>query len=241
MLARMVMLGPVLSLLVASEAAATPFFAYGSRMEPGTLGVNPYLVSGSDGVTWSSLYVFAGVTDWLDVTGAGGGAFVDGGFTIDSGEAMVRLFPSPDNELALAAHVIRWPTGETTLGPELHLAGYPTEPVGVWANLGARYTLGGPAPPTVFAWFAAEVTGDVPFLSLEVDLESTAGALGATLIPSVGVWLGPEQGTGLSAGFLLPIDQPDVGFGLWLWRTVDLRGEGRRRKGRARPAEVAGA
>lgn len=222
-----------------APAQATPFNAFGYRMDPGTVALNPYL--GADlqgapfaGQPWGSLYAFAGLTRWLDVGGGINTAWVDGALVVESWEAIPRWFPSPDLELALAAHLISEPGGVTTLGPEVHLAGYPTEAIGVWANVGARYELGAPATPQMFAWLAAELTGDVPFFAFEVDLEGVDGGVEATLIPSVGVWLGAQQETGVSVGWLLPLDRSEVGVGMWLWRSVDLRGQGRRRRNRPR-------
>ena len=220
-----------LGALAARAAEAAPFNAYGYRTEPGTVGLNPYVGGDPDG-PWGSMFLFAGVTDWLDVAVAANGFLDSGRPEIDSWEVVPRFFPSPDHELALVGHLVAAPGGDTILGPELHLAGYPNASIGFWANVGARYTLGTPAVPQMFAWFAAEVTGDVPFFALEIDLESVGDDVEATVIPSVGVWLGRDGETGISAGWLLPLDRPAVGFGLWLWRTVDLRGQGRRRRDR---------
>lgn len=229
-------------LLASTSAWASPFNAFGFRMDEGTLGINPYAGANLGGQPlagepWGAMYLFGGLTPWLDVGAGATTVWSDGGLQLDSWEVVPRFFPSSRHELALAAHVISSPGGVTTVGPELHVAGYPTTAIGVWANVGARYELGAPASPQMFAWFAAELTGEVPFVSVEVDLEAEGDVVEATLIPSVGVWLGKQQETGLAVGWILPLDRSEVGVGLWLWRTVDLKGLGRRRRNRPPPRE----
>ena len=230
---------PIVGLWAFSAPAfGAPFNAYGYRMDPATVALNPYAGAGSGDPAWASLYVFWGVTPWLDVGGAANGALTtEGQPSFDSWEFIPRFFPSTELEFALVGHVIGGPDS-LSLGPELHLAGYPTSTLGVWVNAGARYPLRGEGVgdgPETFAWLAAEVTDDVPFLAFEVDLESSAaGDVSITLVPSVGVWVGQKRETGISAGWIIPVEGADLGFGLWLWRTIDLRGEGRQRRNRPR-------
>ncbi|MBX2799227.1 MAG: hypothetical protein KTR31_16250 [Myxococcales bacterium] len=208
---------------VPATASADPFNTWGARVEPGVVGFNPY--AGADGgEPWGSLYFMAGIAPSLDVV-VGTTAVLDGQRVVpESLEIMPRLFVSRDVELALAAHLFLESGSAPLLGPEMHLSGYVTPAVGLWANAGAQYAIGAPdEDPTLFAWLGVEVTDDVPFVALEVDLDSTGPELSTTVIPSIGLWLGRDQGTGVSVGWLVDVATGGVGIGAWMWREVDLR------------------
>lgn len=204
-------------------ARADPFYVYGARTPAGTVGLNAYAGFGQGDPTWSSLYLFSGLAPGLDLVLGGTGELIDQRFTPATLEVMPRLFLSSELELALVGHLLVG-SGSAELGPEIHVSGHPTDTLGLWVNTGARYALEPGAQPQTFAWLGAEVSDDVPFFAIELDL-GASGPLtaAATLIPSVGLWLGPQGDTGLSAGWLVPLDGGELGIGLWLWQGLDLR------------------
>ncbi len=170
------------------------------------------------------MYLFSGIAPGLDLIVGGGGAFEGGAFAPSTLEIMPRLFLSPEVDLALVGHLFLESGSRAVLGPEIHVSGYPTDALGLWVNAGASYALAPGAEPETFAWFGLEITDDRPFLALELDLGSSGPIEAtATLIPSAGVWLGPQGETGVSAGWLLPLDGGPLGLGVWLWQGIDLR------------------
>ena len=214
----------LLALWGITDAQADPFNVLGQRLPPGWLGFNPY-VGNLTSDPWAAMIVVYGVAPGLDMAIAGS-AYLDGSAVVaDSFHVVPRWFPSPEIDLALAPHLVFANGRPLQWGPEMHLSGYATPSVGLWVNTGARYFLGEDLDPQMFTWLGAEIRSQVPFVAVEVDLEATgATAFSATVIPSLGLWLGPEGQTGVSVGWFLPIDD-GVGFGgagFWLWRAVQL-------------------
>ncbi len=218
---------PPLTLLLlwwSAGARADPFYVYGPRTPAGTLGLNAYTGFGQEEPTWSSLYLFSGLAPGLDLILGGTGVFEAQQFVPSTLEVMPRAFLSGELELALAGHLFVGAEGSVELGPEIHISGNPTDTLGLWVNTGARYVLEPGAEPQSFAWLGAEVCDGVPFFAVELDLGASGPTTAsATLIPSVGVWLGPQGDTGLSAGWLMSLDGGPLGAGLWLWQALDLR------------------
>ena len=126
-----------------------------------------------------------------------------------------------------------------SVGPEVHLSGYVTDHLGLWVNAGAQ--IGGGGDLEAFTWIGAEVASDVPFVALEVDLGLDAGGPWATLVPSVGVWLGAEGNTEVSVAWLaLPSTARDRGWGSALYRPVALSKRARTRAGEDPTASLEG-
>ena len=229
-----VSVGTVVLLALPGVAQADPFNVWGARTERGTLGFNPYWSYGRSERGSGSMYAMWGMAGWLDVVVGGTVPIGEGAPLPPSFELLPRIFPSKDVDLAIAGHLYV-EEGYWELAPELHLAGYATDALGIWVNAGARYELGAPAQPATFAWFGVELTDEHAFVAFELDLEATESVRAEiTAIPSVGVWLGREGQTGVSLGWFLPVGG-EVGIGGWFWRTVDLKGQGRKRRKPAFP------
>ncbi len=211
----------VLASLAPGVAVADPFFVWGERTPVGAVSLNPYVLAYPGTTGSATMYGFAGVSPSLDII-VGGGAELDGTVSSAPIEAMLRLFPI-DQELALAVHLQSSTDGTTVVGPEVHLTSWLSDALGLWVNAGARFDPSS-RDATGFVWTGVEVAADVPFVAVELDLEvDERGAMSGSWVPSVGVWLGPQGATGLSAGILLPVTREPVGAGVWLWRTFDLK------------------
>ncbi len=208
-----------LFLLAPLDARADPFNVWPERTPRGSIGLNPYVTVGPSS---ASGFVFVGAADNLDLIFAATAGLEAGEPLVGPMEVYVRAFPFPEAEVALVAHVSYTSPDDWFVGPELHAMKRPVDWFGVWLDVGWR---GREQPSPGYLWTGFELTGKRPFVAFEADFELVAeGGVATTLIPSVGLWLGPEAGTGVSVGALLSPD-PDVppGLGVWLWQNLWFR------------------
>lgn len=204
--------------LVALDAHADPFNAWPERTPRGTVAFNPYV---GVGPTFAALYGFWGAADGMDLVLGYAGGFEEGAGYLGPVDGYVRAFPFPGAEVALVVHGQFTSPDDWFVGPELHAMTRPVDWFGLWLDVGWR---GQERDTPGYLWAGVELAAARPFLAFEADFElAMDGAITTTLVPSIGIWLGPEYATGLSVGSYVPVE-PDlpIGVAAWLWTSVDL-------------------
>ncbi|MEN0063821.1 MAG: hypothetical protein AAGA48_16840 [Myxococcota bacterium] len=207
-------------LVAIDVSVADPFNTWPERTPPGDVAFNPYV---GVGPAFASTFLFVGMGDAIDFIGGYSAGIEGGEGFLGPADAYIRVFPWPNAEIALVAHGQYTDAENWFIGPEIHAMTRPTDWFGLWLDAGWRGRDAGLDPG--FLWVGTELAAERPFLAFEADFEfALDGTTTTTLIPSVGVWLGAEGATGLSAGVFVPIgEDAPLGVGAWLWRSVSLK------------------